>query len=94
LIAESGPTALKIYEEYRNRIGLVILDMIMPGMGGSEIFDQLKTLDPSIRVLLCSGYSLNGQASKIMKRGCKGFIQKPFNMQALSEKISEVLQLP
>jgi PAS domain S-box-containing protein len=91
LLADSGQTALKIYEEYRGRIGLIILDMIMPGMGGSEIFDQLKTLDPSIRVLLCTGYSLNGQASQIMKRGCKGFIQKPFNIEQISKKIREIL---
>jgi two-component system cell cycle sensor histidine kinase/response regulator CckA len=82
---------LKIYEEYRNRIGLVILDMIMPGMGGSEIFDRLNTLDPSIPVLLSSGYSLSGQASEIMKRGCKGFIQKPFNIEQISKKIRDIL---
>jgi CheY-like chemotaxis protein len=91
LLAESGQTALKLYEEYRGRIDLIILDMIMPGMGGSEIFDRLKTLDPSIRVLLSSGYSLSGQASQIMKRGCKGFIQKPFNIEQISKKIREVL---
>jgi two-component system cell cycle sensor histidine kinase/response regulator CckA len=91
LIAESGQTALKIYEEYRGRIGLVILDMIMPGMGGSEIFNQLKTLDPYVRVLLSTGYSLNSQASQIMKRGCKGFIQKPFNIEQISQKIREIL---
>jgi len=94
LVAESGQTALKIYAEYRGRIGLVVLDMIMPGMGGSEIFDRLKTLDPSIRVLLSSGYSLNGQASKIMKRGCKGFIQKPFNIEQISKKIRKILDSP
>jgi PAS domain S-box-containing protein len=91
LLAESGQSALKVYETYRDRIGLIILDMIMPGMGGSEIFDHLKAMDPSIRVLLSSGYSLNGQASQIMKRGCNGFIQKPFNIEQISKKIREIL---
>ena len=91
LVAESGQAALEIFEEFRDRIDLIVLDMIMPGMGGSEIFDRLKTLDPSIRVLLSSGYSLNGQASKIMKRGCEGFIQKPFNIEQFSKKIREIL---
>ena len=90
-LAESGQTALNIYEKNRDRIGLIILDMIMPGMGGSDIFDQLKKLDPSIRVLLSSGYSLNGQASNIMNRGCNGFIQKPFNIEQISKKIREIL---
>jgi len=90
-LAQSGQTALKIYERYRDRISLVILDMILPGMGGSEIFDMLKAMDPSIRVLLSSGYSLKGQASQIMKRGCNGFIQKPFNIEQISEKIRDIL---
>jgi len=90
-LAESGQSALTVYEAHRDRIGLVILDMIMPGMGGSETFDQLKEMDPSLRVLLSSGYSLNGQASQIMKRGCNGFIQKPFNIEQISKKIREIL---
>jgi two-component system cell cycle sensor histidine kinase/response regulator CckA len=65
--------------------------MIMPDMGGSETFDQLKAMDPNVRVLLSSGYSLNGQASQIMRRGCNGFIQKPFNLEKISQKIREIL---
>ena len=91
LLAGSGQNAIELYEEYRDHIDLIILDMIIPGMGGSEIFDHLKAMDPSIRVLLSSGYSLNGQASQIMKRGCNGFIQKPFNIEQLSKKIREIL---
>ena len=91
LLAGSGQSAIELYEEYRDHIDLIILDMIIPGMGGSEIFDHLKAMDPSIRVLLSSGYSLNGQASQIMKRGCNGFIQKPFNIEQLSKKIREIL---
>jgi PAS domain S-box-containing protein len=91
LLADSGKSALTVYEAHRDSIGLIILDMIMPGLGGSETFDRLKAMDPSIRVLLSSGYSLNGQASQIMKRGCNGFIQKPFNIEQISKKIREIL---
>jgi PAS domain S-box-containing protein len=91
LLAESGKSALKVYKEQGNRIDLIILDMIMPDMGGSDTFDRLKAADPSVRVLLASGYSLNGQASQIMKRGCNGFIQKPFNIEQISKKIREIL---
>jgi two-component system cell cycle sensor histidine kinase/response regulator CckA len=91
LSADSGKRALALYEAQGERIGLVILDMIMPDMGGSETFDQLKAMDPNVRVLLSSGYSLNGQASQIMRRGCNGFIQKPFNLEKISQKIREIL---
>ena len=70
---------------------MVILDMIMPGMGGSEVFDGLKAINPAVRVLLSSGYSLSGQASDILKRGCDGFIQKPFNLEQISTKLREIL---
>jgi len=70
---------------------LVILDMIMPSMGGGETYDKLKEIDPSIKVLLSSGYSINGQAKEILKRGCDGFIQKPFTLGEISKAIREVL---
>lgn len=94
LTATSGKEALNIYRDNKDRIGLVVLDMIMPGMGAGDTYDELQAIEPSIKVLLSSGYGVDQQTNEILKRGCKGFIQKPFNMQALSEKIREVLQLP
>lgn len=91
LVARSGYDALTVYEQNRNRIDLVILDLVMPEMSGSEAYDRLKTLDPDITVLLSSGYSLNEQANEILARGCNGFIQKPFSMSKLSQKLREVL---
>jgi len=72
-------------------IDLVILDMIMPGMGGGETYDRMKEIHPTIKVLLSSGYSINGQATEILKRGCDGFIQKPFTMKELSKAIRGVV---
>jgi PAS domain S-box-containing protein len=89
--AGSGPEALEIYQARQPEIAMVVMDMIMPGMGGGETFDRLKAINPAVRVLLSSGYSINGQASHIMERGCDGFIQKPFNMQQLSVKMREIL---
>jgi CheY-like chemotaxis protein len=91
VLAESGRKAMKIFEKLHSRIDLVILDMIMPDMGGSETFDQLKAISPDIKVLLSSGYSIDGLASQIMKRGCNGFIQKPFNLKHFSQKVREIL---
>jgi DNA-binding NarL/FixJ family response regulator len=65
--------------------------MIMPDFSGEETFHTLLRINPFVRVLLSSGYSLDGQARKIMQSGCKGFIQKPFTMLELSKKIRGVL---
>ena len=65
--------------------------MIMPDMGGGETYDKLKEINPDIKVLLSSGYSVDGQAKDILERGCDGFIQKPYNAGKLSKKIWEVL---
>jgi CheY-like chemotaxis protein len=90
-VARSGPDALSIFQEHREKIDLVILDMIMPGMSGAETFERLKTIDPEVNVLLSSGYPLNGPAEDIVRRGCRGFIQKPFTIEQLSHKIREIL---
>jgi two-component system cell cycle sensor histidine kinase/response regulator CckA len=91
LLAGSGQEAIRIYEENEEKIDMVILDMIMPDMSGGDTYDRLKEINPEIKVLLSSGYSINGQATEILNRGCDGFIQKPFNMKQLSQKLREIL---
>jgi CheY-like chemotaxis protein len=91
LTARSGQDAIEIYRQDATRIDLVIMDLIMPGMSGGETYDHLKEIDAHVKVLLSSGYSINGQAAKILDRGCDGFIQKPFNLDQLSEKIQEII---
>jgi CheY-like chemotaxis protein len=91
VLARDGQQALEIYEENKDRIDMVILDMIMPGMGGGQTYGKLKELNAGVIVLLSSGYSIDGQASEILGRGCKGFIQKPFNLKSLSQKIRTIL---
>jgi two-component system cell cycle sensor histidine kinase/response regulator CckA len=91
LIAKSGAEAIQTYRKRYKQIDLVVMDMIMPGMSGGEAYDRLKEINPDIKVLLSSGYSINGQATKILERGCDGFIQKPFNMKQLSDKIRGIL---
>jgi PAS domain S-box-containing protein len=91
LVATSGYEALQIFKGRWNVIDLVMLDLIMPGLSGGETFDQLRKIKPGIGVLLCSGYSLSGQAMEIIDRGCNGFIQKPFKLKELSLKLREIL---
>ena len=92
LIAENGKEAVELYEKNMKKIDMVMLDIIMPVMDGGETYDKLKEINPDIKVLLSSGYGINGQATEILDRGCNGFIQKPFNMRTLSKKIREVLE--
>ncbi len=91
LVAKGGKEAIQAYKKKQDKIDMVILDMIMPGMNGGEVYDKLKEINPGIKVLLSSGYSLNGQAAEILEQGCNDFIQKPFNMMDISEKIREIL---
>lgn len=70
---------------------MVILDMIMPDVGGKMAYEKLKAINPDIKVLLSSGYSITGQAQEILDKGCNGFIQKPFNLKDLSLKLREIL---
>jgi len=90
--AESGMQALEVFKKNKEEIDLVILDMIMPGMGGAEVFEAIKSEKPDVKILLSSGYSINGKAQDILRRGCDGFIQKPFDLGGLSHKLREIIE--
>ena len=89
--AKGGAEAIEIYQTRRDDIDLVMLDMIMPEISGGEVCVAMKEINPHVRVLLSSGYSIEGQASAILKRGCDGFIQKPFSVERLSMSVGEIL---
>ena len=91
LIARNGQEAVDVYKNSPDVVDLVLLDMIMPGMEAGDTYDKLKSVNPAIKVLLSSGYSLDQNAGAIIARGCNGFIQKPFNMKILQEKIGEIM---
>jgi CheY-like chemotaxis protein len=90
--ADSGQKALEIFQRDKDDIDLVLFDMIMPNMNGGELFDKIKEIRPDIKMILSSGYSIDGQAQEIMERGCDGFIQKPFDVKKLSRKIRDILE--
>ena len=91
LLAEDGQRAVELYKENQNKIDMVLLDMVMPVMGGGEAFDRMKEINTHVKVLLSSGYSIEGEAREILKRGCDAFIQKPFKIEQLSQKIRGIL---
>jgi two-component system cell cycle sensor histidine kinase/response regulator CckA len=81
----------KTMERIFDEIDIVLLDMVTPIIGGGEAYDRIKAINPDVKVLLSSGYSIDGEATEILKRGCDGFIQKPFDIKQLSQSIRGIL---
>lgn len=92
LTAKSGEDALAVFQEHKDVIQLVVLDYMLPGMSGSEIYDRLIEIRPAVRVLVSSGYSKDGEAAALLEKGCSGYIQKPFSLIELSQRIHDALQ--
>jgi PAS domain S-box-containing protein len=91
LTARSGREALEVFKQNQQVVALVILDMIMPGLSGRQTMAAMRELAPDVKVLLSSGYHVDGQAAEILARGCQGFLAKPFDLATLSEKLREIL---
>jgi CheY-like chemotaxis protein len=90
-LAKGGQEAIDVYKENKDRIDMVLLDIVMPGMSGGRTYDSLREIDSDIKVLLSSGYDIEGKAKEILERGCDAFIQKPFNMRELSQEVRKIL---
>jgi two-component system cell cycle sensor histidine kinase/response regulator CckA len=91
VVADSGQAAVALFRSRPDAFDLVILDMIMPGMSGAETLKGLRRIRDDVKVLLSSGYSLNGQAADIMAQGCQGFLQKPYDLAGLSQAVRELV---
>jgi signal transduction histidine kinase/CheY-like chemotaxis protein len=91
LVAQGGRKAMDMFGLHNNKIDLVVLDLIMPDIGGVKVFDHIRQINGHVKVLLASGYGQNDHVNKILERGCDGFIQKPFDLDKLSGKIRDVL---
>lgn len=89
--AASGQAAVRIVEERKSEIGLVILDMVMKGMGGAKTFRELRALVPHLRVLICSGYAFDVSCQGLIRDGALGFVQKPFEHDALASRIRGII---
>ena len=89
--AGDGQQALDIFKKNKNNLDLVILDMNMPGMDGATVYDKLTKIQADVRILIASGYFENNRIRKILENGFTGFIQKPFSVDVLSEKLAEIL---
>ena len=89
--AKNGKEAIALFRKHRAQLSLVILDLRMPEMDGECAYELLKEIEPEIKVLISSGCSLRDEASQNLKYGCNGFIQKPFNLKMLSQKVEELI---
>ena len=90
LEARDGREAIEVFLNYQSEVNLVILDMKMPYNGGNA-FSQLKKINANVKVLIASGYAKDQQIREMMEQGCSGFIQKPFSIKSLSQKIKNTL---
>ena len=90
LNARDGREAIEVFLNNQSEVNLVILDMRMPYNGGTAFF-QLKKISTNVKVLIASGYAKDEQIEEMMEQGCCGFIQKPFSINALSQKIMNIL---
>lgn len=91
LSARSGAEALRQYEDQGHLIDIIIADLIMPEMNGQELCAEIRRRNPSAKILISSGYGIEGEASDSLRTICDGFIQKPFAMTELSQKLREIL---
>ena len=91
LIVTGGKEAIELYRENKHKIDMVLLDIVLRGLGGGETYDRMKEVNPKVKVLLSSGYDIDGEVEAILNRGCDGFVQKPFLLGQLSQEIRKIL---
>jgi CheY-like chemotaxis protein len=91
LSVKDGESALKMYQKKKEDISLIILDLIMPGMGGAKCLEEILKINPSQKVIIASGYSSNGSAKDLLEKGAKDFIKKPYEMRPMLAAVRDVL---
>ncbi|MGO9566222.1 MAG: PAS domain S-box protein [Desulfomonilaceae bacterium] len=91
LIAANGEEALALYKEKKEQISLVILDLIMPTMGGKDCLQNLLKIDPAVKVLIVSGHAADKTMRECVSLGAKGFVSKPFRMKDLLRQVRKTL---
>jgi DNA-binding response OmpR family regulator len=89
--ASDGEEAVEIFRQKKNEIGIVLTDMGLPILGGWEMFEKLRGIDPNVKVILASGFVDAEMKNEVMKKGAKDFIQKPYVPAAILKRIRDVL---
>jgi len=92
LQAETGKKAIRLAKIFDGQIDLAILDIKLPDMSGDKVYPLIMEARPDLKVVVCSGYTLEGPPQDILDAGAEGFVQKPFHIATLAEKLKEVLE--
>ena len=91
LLAENGLDAIEIYRENPNEVDLVLLDMVMPKLGGHQTFYKIKDLDPKAKILLSSGYVSEDEVNDLLEQGAMGFLPKPHRIAKMAQEVRRIL---
>jgi len=91
LVARDGFEAVEIFKIHKDKISLVVLDLIMPGMNGSQAFAEIKKIQENSKILISTGYTVDGKIEDLLNKGCQGFIQKPFSLNEFSHALRKIL---
>ncbi|GAF79734.1 unnamed protein product, partial [marine sediment metagenome] len=92
LLARTGKEAVSIAKSFDADIDLAILDILLPDLPAKEVYTGIMEARPNLKVIVCSGYAIDGPPEEILDAGAQDFIQKPFSYATLSEKLKEVLE--
>ncbi len=92
LVAETGKQAIYIANNHKEKIDIALLDISLPDMSGTSVYPFLIKARPDLKVIVCSGYSIDGPASEILNAGAQSFLQKPYTMEAFSRKLNELIE--
>jgi CheY-like chemotaxis protein len=91
ITAAEGPEALDIYRGKQDEISLILLDVIMPVMSGVQCLEKLVEINPRVKVLVTSGFAIDGSARRVVEQSSKGFVSKPFQIAEVLTVIREIL---
>jgi len=92
MIAKTGKEAINIARTFDGDIDLAILDIVLPDMDGKKVYPIIMEARPNLKVIVFSGYAIDGPPQKVMDAGADGFIQKPFSLETISAKLKEILE--
>ena len=91
IIASHGNEGVRMFNEHKDKIDLVILDMVMPEKGGRQTFKEIRALRPDAKILICSGYGEEQYFYELLESGAAGFLQKPFQHTELLSKVEDAM---
>lgn len=92
IVARDGFEALKIFQQIHEQIGLIILDFFLPVMDGDAVFEELKAINPSVNVVLSSGFAEQSKIGAMLAQGLRGFIPKPYTREKLLEQVHSAIE--